>query len=452
MKTFLTILITALVVGAAAVGVAVKMRGGGDSGADTVVRIEPVERGALVESVSAPGQVQPKTKVSISARVAARIVELPYKEGEVITKGRTGSATQPTVEPSVLVRLDSKDLEAQLRAAQARYDAQKSQITVSEGRIGSQEAQINALRVQLDDAERDLKRQKELLASKDVSQATVDTAQAKRDQFDAELEAQVQSVAADRVNLTVLQHQLDAADAEIARARDSLSYTTITSPIDGILTKINSQVGELVVIGTMNNPGTVIMEVADLDTMIVNARVDEGSIAQLKVGQRVTVRTQAYNKETFEGTVSAVALALTEEKDNSRYYKCEVLLKTNGRRIFSGLTADVEIETARHENVLTIPSQAVLGRPVDDLPQALRDKPEVDKSKSLVTVVYRMIDGKAVITPVKVGASDVTRTIIESGLNEGETVVVGPYKVLEKLTNDQKVKDEKTVTTQPSKT
>jgi HlyD family secretion protein len=115
------------------------------------------------------------------------------------------------------------------------------------------------------------------------------------------------------------------------------------------------------------------------------------------------------------------------------------------------LTADVEVETARHEDVLTIPSQAVLGRAVDELPQALRDKPEVDKSKSLVTVVYRIVDGKAVVTPVRVGASDVTRTIIESGLNEGESVIVGPYKVLEKLTNDQKVKDEKTITTQPTK-
>ena len=108
-----------------------------------------------------------------------------------------------------------------------------------------------------------------------------------------------------------------------------------------------------------------------------------------------------------------------------------------------GLTADVDIETARHEKVLAVPSQAVLGRPVDDLPQALRDLPEVDHSKTLVTVVYRMVDGKAVVTPVKVGPSDITHTLVESGLREGDQVIVGPYKVLEGLANDTKVKDEK---------
>src|SRR4051812_27767498 len=147
-----------------------------------------------------------------------------------------------------------------------------------------------------------------------------------------------------------MKHELEAADAEIARARDSLSYTTITSPIDGQITRINSQVGELVVIGTMNNPGTVIMEVADLNTMLVNARIDESSVASVKVGQKALVRAQAYAGEVFEGTVSSVALSQTEEKDGSKYYKTEILLNTNGRRIFSGLTADVDIETARHKD------------------------------------------------------------------------------------------------------
>jgi len=84
----------------------------------------------------------------------------------------------------------------------------------------------------------------------------------------------------------------------------------------------------------------------------------------------------------------------------------------------------------------------------------LRDHPEVDKNKTLVTVVYRLVNGKSVVTPVKVGPSDVTHTIIDSGLAEGDQVIVGPYKVLEKLANDQKVKDEKTVpsSTQPVKT
>jgi HlyD family secretion protein len=388
--------------------------------------------------------VQAKSKVSISARVSARVVELPFKEGDAVTKGNA------TTQPSILLRLDSKDLEAQLRASEARYAAQSAQLTVADSRIRAQEAQVEASLVMLNDAERDLNRQRELLSTKDVAQSSYDTSKAKFDNLKAQLDSARRTIEAEKSNLFVLKHQLEAADADIARARDSLSYTTITSPIDGVVTRINSQVGELVVIGTMNNPGTVIMEVADLNTMLVNARIDEGNVAAVKVGQKAKVRAQAYGDEVFDGTVDTVALSQTEEKDGTKYYKTEILLKTDGRRIFSGLTADVDIETARHEKVLAIPSQAVLGRPVDDLPQALRSAKEVDSSKTLVTVVYRMIDGKAVVTPVKVGPSDMTHSLVESGLKEGDEVIVGPYKVLEKLAHDEKVKDEKTVTTQPT--
>lgn len=446
MKTIIAIIVGAVVLVAVAVGFALKMRGQMAMADGTIVRIEPAQIRDLVETVTAPGQVQPKTKVSISAKVAARVVEIPFKEGDTVSKGSA------TTQPSILIRLDSKDLEAQLRAAEARYAAQSAQLTVAASRISAQESTLEASQVMLADAERDLKRQRELLNTKDVSQSQYDTAKAKFDQLTAQLGASRRTIEAERSNLIVIRHELEAADAEIARARDSLSYTTIASPIDGVITRINSQVGELVVIGTMNNPGTVIMEVADLNTMLVNARIDEGNVAHVKVGQKSKVRAQAYADEIFDGTVDTVALSQTEEKDGSKYYKTEILLKTDGRRIFSGLTADVDIETARHEKVLTVPSQAVLGRPVDDLPQNLRDRPEVDHSKTLVTVVYRMIDGKAVVTPVKVGPSDVTHTLIESGLSDGDQVIVGPYKVLEGLANDTKVKDEKTVTTQPSKT
>ncbi|MGH7179724.1 MAG: efflux RND transporter periplasmic adaptor subunit [Tepidisphaeraceae bacterium] len=437
MKTLVTILVTAVVVGAAGVGITLKLRGGASQDA-TPVRMDPATRGSLSETVSAPGQVMPKTKVSISARTAARVIELPFVEGQVVTSG------------ALLVRLDAKDFEALLRGAQARYAAQQAQLKVAEERISAQELRIAASRVLLADAQRDLKRQNELLSSKDVSQSVVDSAQAKFDQLKNHFDSEAKSVEADRSNLLVMKHEMDALDADIARARDTLSYTIITSPIDGIVTKLNAQVGELVVTGTMNNPGTVIMEVADLSRMLVYARIDESSIAGVQVGQKAHVRSQAFPNQVFDGTVQTVALAHTEEKDGSRYYKVEVLLDTNGKRIPSGLTADVDIETQRHENVLKVPSQSVLGRPVDELPQAMRNAPEVDSRKTLVPVVYKMVDGKAIVTPVAVGPSDVTHTVITSGLKEGDIVITGPYKVLEKLANEQKVTDEKTVTTKPA--
>src|SRR4030095_16745159 len=140
--------------------------------------------------------------------------------------------------------------------------------------------------------------------SKDVSQSTVDQAQSKVDEQTAQLAALERSSTADELGLLVQEHNLDAADAEIARARDGLSYTVITSPIDGVVTRLNAEVGELVVTGTMNNAGTIIMEVADLSQMVLKAKVDETSIADVKGGQKARVRMEAYRDVNFEGTVS----------------------------------------------------------------------------------------------------------------------------------------------------
>lgn len=428
-------------------GVWFKTHGFGKQDDALAVRAEPVTRGDLVETVLAPGIIQPKTKVSISAKVAARVVELPNKEGARVTKG--DPTANPPIPPSVLVRLDAKDLESQLKAVQARYDAQGAQMKVAQANVDAQEARINANKAELEDAQRDLRRQRELLDTKDVPQSVVDAATVRVEQMTASLNSALHNLRAERATLTVLQHQLEAAQAEIERAKDDLSYTVITSPIDGVVTRVNAEVGELVIMGTMNNPGTVILEVADLNTMLMNARVDEIAVAEVRIGQPAKVRVPAYKDRVFDGVVDTAALANTEEKDGTKYYKTEILLKTDGERILSGLNADAEIETKRHSNVLMVPSQAVLGRPVDELPSDLRTRPEVDKRKNYATVVYRLLDGKAVVTPVTVGASDVISTVVTAGVSEGDQIISGPYKVLEGLKHDQKVKLEKPAT-QPS--
>ena len=416
----------------------------------TTVRADVARRGDLVEIISAPGTVQPRTKVSISAKVSARIAELPHKEGETVTKGdRTAN---PPKLASLLVKLDSKDLEAALRTVKARYAAQQASVKVDEARVAAQEASIAGAKFTLADVERDLKRQQGLLESKDVSQSIVDTAQSKFDEQKAQLEALNQNLVGERANLLVLKHTLEAAESEISKAEDDLSNTVITSPINGVVIKLNNEVGEIVVVGITNSPGSTIMEVADLNHMLFVAKVDESSITGVKVGQKATVRIPAYADEIFEGTVDTVALSNTDDKDGTKYYKAEILLKTNGRRIPSGLTADAEIQTKRHENAITVPSQAVLGRPADDLPEPMRSAHEVDKSKTLATVVYRLIDGKAIVTPVIVGASNATHTVITSGLTDGDRIISGPYKILDTLAHDMKAKDSRGPTTTPSTT
>lgn len=446
MKTLIIVVVTLAVAGTLT-GVGMKLTGkssmGGQPEQETSVRVEKVSRGDLVEIVSAPGQIQPKTKVSISARTTARIAALPFDEGMEVKRDQ------------VIVQLDSKDLEAQLKAAESRRAAQAAQIEVSEARLKSQEAQIQATKVQLADAERNLKRQMELLETKDVAQSMVDEAQAQVDQLKAQLQGAISSLEADAAGLTVQRHTLDAAAAEILRAKDNLSYTTILSPIDGIVTRMNAKVGEMVVTGTMNNAGTIILEVSDLSEMQVDAQVDETNIANVKAGQKAKVRISAFPDELFDGEVKLVGLDIADQRSSGgnssfgggsqqgRYYRAKVVVDTDGKRVPAGLSADVDIETQRHANVIRVPTQAVMGRPIDDLPAAVKDRPEVDKNKQLATVCFLVgDDGKAKVTPVTIGASDMTHTQIVSGLKDGDPLIIGPYKVLPGLKDGQKVKEE----------
>ncbi len=408
----------------------------------TTVRIEQAQRGDLIEFVSAPGEIEPKTKVEISAKVSARIIELPYEEGDIVTCGNPKA--NPPVPASVLVRLDAKDLESQLRSVQANYAAQAAQFEVEKARIASQQATLVGLSASLKQAERDLKRQKGLLESQDISQATFDEAQVKLDELKAQYDSAGHTLRAAKLNLVVLQHNLEAADAKIAQAQEVLTYTTITSPIDGVITRIQAEVGEVVIFGTMNNPGTVIMEVADLSQMLVVAQVDESDVGNLKVGQTARVHIQAWPDKVFSGTVQAIALSHKQGNQGSKYYETEISLAEPGEQIFTGMTADVDIEVTEHKNVLTLPSQAVLGRKVDELPVDIRDQlSEEEKTKTYATVVCRYVDGKAIVTPIKIGQSDLTHTIILSGITTEDKIVVGPYKVLENIKHDQQILDER---------
>ncbi len=407
-----------------------------------VVQVESAQLGELTEFVSAPGEIGPKTSVQIRARVAARIEELPYQEGDRVTCGDPNA--DPPLPPSVLVRLDAKDVQSQLRQAEASYAAQAAQIEVEKTRIASQQASLAGLAASLKQAEQDLQRQSTLLQSQDISQASYDQAKLKLEDITAQHEAAERNLEAAKLNLAVLRHNLEAAGERITQARDALSYTTITCPIDGVVVRIRTKVGELVIPGIMNNPGTLIMEVADLSSVLVVTQVDEADVGKLEVGQKATVHVDAMPHKRFTGIVDSIALAHDMTYSMTKYYRTEILLDDTEEKLYSGLTAHVDIETRKHTGVLKVPSQAVLGREVDSLPLDIRkNSAEVDAAKSYATVVYRYDGGKAVVTPVKIGQSDLTHTIILSGITEQDKIIVGPYKVLEKLQHGQRVRDER---------
>lgn len=406
------------------------------------VRTETVALGEFIEVVNAPGEIRPKTKVDISAKVAARIIELPYEEGDVVTAGDTNA--NPPTEPSLLIRLDSKDLESQLRSAEANRDAQTARIEVEKSQILSQKATLEGTQASLEQSKVEFERQKKLLATQDISQSSFDQIQCNLRELESQYNASQHAIKAAEQNLIVMQHNLKAAEAGVEEVREALSYTTIHSPIDGVITQINAEVGEVVMTGTMNNPGTIIMQVADLSVMMLLAELDESNVGQVKIGQPAKIHVPAFWEEEFNGIVQNIALTHRMSNTGAKYYKTEILIQGDVSKLRCGMTADVDIETNRHQDVIKVPSQAVLARRFDSLPLEITDgNPIADKKKTEIPVVYRMVDGKTVVTPVTIGPSDLTHTLIRAGLNEGDVVVVGPYKVLDGLQHDTSVSEEK---------
>jgi HlyD family secretion protein len=280
-----------------------------------------------------------------------------------------------------------------------------------------------------------MERQSALYETGDVSRSTLDDAMERVEDLEAGIEASTHTI-------SVIESSLAAAEADIDRAEDDLTNAVIRSPIDGVVTLLNAEVGEVVLMGTMNNPGTVIMIIADLTRMILNARVAETDIASVEEGQKAKIFINAYPDEVFHGVVRKIAMQRTIELDGTGYFETEIELQlAAGRVIYSGLVANVDIEVAEHQGVL-VESQAIVERLVDDLPSDIRRHPLINRAKRTTSVVYRVIDDKAVCTPVKVGAADLTHSIVREGLEEGEEVVVGPFKVLEKIKHDELVRRE----------
>jgi len=213
-----------------------------------------------------------------------------------------------------------------------------------------------------------------------------------------------------------------------------------------------------VVVGTLNSPGSVIMEVADLATMMVKARVDEGNIAPVQKDQRARVYINAYRDREFSGTVEYVSLKRLTDRENTPYFEVRVAIDrpaavagdkesgtTGGVELREGLAANVDLLVETFENVVRVPTQAVVDRSIDELPlEVTKDNKIIDTTKKFTRVVFAEQDGKAVAIPVKTGVSDQTHTVIIDGIAAGQRVVVGPYKELIKLKHGRVLEDEAT--------
>jgi HlyD family secretion protein len=370
------------------------------------VRLSKAAKGDLVRTVSAPGTIEPKTKVEVSSQVSARIIGLPFREGQVVKEG------------DVVVRLDARDLAALLDSAKAQ--------------LKSEEARLEGARAALANASVEYNRRKELFATKDIPKTELDNAEAEYLRNDSNFKAQ--------------QFAIEIARANIQRAEKDLDNTVIKAPFDGIITRLDAEVGETVVVGTLNNPGSVILEIADLGLMLLKARVDEANVAPVREGQKAQVYVNAFQDETFVGTIDHVGLKMKTDRDGTSYFEADILLELpNGVLLRDGMTANAEVQVETFRDVLKVPSQAVVDYAIDDLPQSVSKDPSVDRTKKFARVVFVVEGGKARVVPVTTGTSDLTDTIITAGLTDDATIVVGPFKTLATLKHEQNVVDEATV-------
>lgn len=430
MRVFLGVLVALIFILAAVVVIAGPdvskwFPAAGADGDNTKVRIETVADRPLVETISAPGEIIPNVKVDISAEVPARIVELPFRDGERVKRG------------DLVVRLDDRQFVAAMQSAIARRDGEKH-------RLDAETARIKGPQSSLENAKLFMERQRALFESGDIAKQALEDAENRVRDLEA-------TVNATKHNISVIESSLAAAEADIDQAKEAVDKTTIFAPMDGMITALNAEIGELVMVGTMNNAGTVIMTIGDLSKVKMNAKVNEADIARVERDHIAHVRINAYRDEVFEGRVIKVPLQRTNDLlsggsgGGSGYFKVEVEIEPKeGRQILSGLACNVDIEIATHTG-LAVPSQAVVDKSTEDVPAEIaNDNPLVDRQRRTTAVVFRVVEGKAVMTPVKTGPSNLTATIVEAGIRAGDLIVTGPYKTLEKLKHNEAVVDEAT--------
>ena len=419
------------------------------------IQTEPVARHSLTNLVVANGKIQPVVQVTISPEVSGEIIELPVKEGQEVKKG------------DLLVKINPDIYVAALNQAKAGYES-------------SLAAKTSAA-ANLEKAEADYKRNEELFNRKLLSDSDFIAFKAARDVARAQLDS-----ADDQVNV---------AKATVDSAKEQLAKTTIVSPLDGTISKLNSQLGERV-LGTVQNAGTVIMIISDLSQMEARVDIGEMDVVGIAPGQRARLEVDAFKKRKFTGTVTEIANSSEDAGQAStgtsqEATKFQVRIRIQEKEQFRpGMSVNSEIETCYRTNVLTVPFASVTARPPKEKEKksetklaALNDPPATNSLKSRtnsaaaksrhtaaktnelavatntsaadgtnvaksdkkskdavkqIEVVFALEGDHAKMVPVKIGISDDNYWEVTEGLTEGQEVVSGSFKAITRELDDGK--------------
>jgi HlyD family secretion protein len=372
----------------------------------TTAKVEKID---LVSKVTANGKLQARRKVDMSALVMGQVVNLAVKEGDHVKRGQ------------LLLQIDRAQLAAQALGREASLEAMRHDLDA---------AKSNAAQAKFDYDRANQNFQAKIISEADHQKAksVLDSAQA---------------------TLAATEQRMNSTSADLVASRDSLSKTTVTAPIEGIVTALPIKEGEVTVIGTMNNAGTQLLTISDMAEVEAVMMVDETSVPQVKIGQKAALSIDAYPNRKFEGTVTEVGSSPIQKSDpdllalvaNSEAinFKVKIRLDNPPDTIRPGFSVTADVVTGRIDGAAAIPIQALVVR---DVPEKEK-KPEAGARPLTEEGVYIVKDGKLGFEKVETGIAGELMIQVKKGPAVGAEIVTGPFKVLRQVKEGDKVLIEK---------
>jgi HlyD family secretion protein len=358
-------------------------------------KLAKVERGDLAKSVVATGKVEPITKVEIKSKASGIVEKLYVDAGDRVKRGQ------------ILAELDKEEIEAHVAQAKAQAEAADASLRGTEADM--ERAKVDAEGPDVPMLKRAYDRAQGMAKEGVVSVSALDDAQK-----NYELALNKQNVA--KAQLQVLRAKIGQSQAQVAQDRANLkqleeqySYTTVTSPIDGIILSRDVEVGDAVSsILVLGSSATLIMTLGDTSEVYVKGKVDESDIGKVYLGQPARIKVESFKDKTFNGKVTKIS-PMGVEKDNVTTFEVRVSINNPGGELKAAMTANAEIILEEHKNVLQIPEGSIL-----------YDK---DKKASVEVPDPKGKEGKNKVA-VNIGISNGAKTEVLGGLKEGDQVVL----------------------------
>ena len=390
--------------------------------------------------VSASGKIQPKRLVNISAETSGRVVDLAVNEGDRISKGQ------------FLLQIDPKSL-------RTRVEGNSASLQSAEASLEQLRQSVETSRVQIEQAQQNLTRQRNLWAQQLTTREALDKAENDLKTTQSALSEREKTVNAQTSRISQERSTLESARYDLTKVR-------MESPIDGIVTRRNIQQGETAVIGTMNNAGTVLLQLADMSVIQAEVEVDETNIPNVQLGQKAKITIDALPDRTFKGHVSEIGnspiqAAAAAAGTQATNFKVVVILDEVVPEVRPGFTCTADITTATRKDAVGVPIPAVAVRElIYDASGQVVKEPKTDKKRRAaepaastsnadlkpgqtrkeVEGVFAVRDGKAEFVPIKMGVAGDKYFEVLKGLKAGDQVITGPYNSVRGMADGDLVK------------